>query len=65
MHISFVIPAYNEENYIGGCLDAILNATRAANDSNDYYEIIIVDNNRMYSIVLFIILDGNATGVNV
>jgi glycosyltransferase involved in cell wall biosynthesis len=45
MHISFVIPAYNEENYIGGCLDAILNATRAANDSNDYYEIIIVDNN--------------------
>ena len=29
MNLSFVIPAYNEENYVGDCLAAIL-AQRAA-----------------------------------
>ncbi len=28
MKISFIIPAYNEENYIGKCLEAILNETK-------------------------------------
>jgi glycosyltransferase involved in cell wall biosynthesis len=53
MRVSFIIPAYNEENYIAHCLDAIAreieratkangNATTGA--SNDY-EIIVVDNN--------------------
>jgi glycosyltransferase involved in cell wall biosynthesis len=41
IRISFVIPAYNEESYIGLCLDAIIRdiGGRAG------YEIIVVDNN--------------------
>jgi len=38
---SFVIPAYNEENYIGDCLEAI---TREAKGRSDV-EIIVADNN--------------------
>jgi len=41
MRISFVIPAYNEENYIGDCLDSILNETRGSPYDT---EIIVVDN---------------------
>ncbi|HEX4104097.1 MAG TPA: glycosyltransferase family 2 protein [Candidatus Paceibacterota bacterium] len=41
MKLSFVIPAYNEENYIGDCLDAILRETRGAPYDT---EIIVVDN---------------------
>jgi glycosyltransferase involved in cell wall biosynthesis len=37
--LSFVIPAYNEEAYLGGCLDSI---QRYA--SGRYHEIIVVDN---------------------
>lgn len=41
MKISFVIPAYNEENYIGKCLESILRETKR----KDYdYEIIVVNN---------------------
>ena len=36
--VSIVIPAYNEEKYIGGCLDAI------AKQEYSNYEIILVDN---------------------
>ncbi|HUC01294.1 MAG TPA: glycosyltransferase family A protein [Candidatus Paceibacterota bacterium] len=39
--ISFIVPAYNEENYIGHCLDAII----AEIGGRDGYEIIVVDNN--------------------
>ena len=39
--ISFVVPAYNEENYIGLCLDAILHDIAG----REGYEIIVVDNN--------------------
>jgi glycosyltransferase involved in cell wall biosynthesis len=39
--LSFVIPAYNEENYIGKCLDAIIRETAGRKD----VEIIVVDNN--------------------
>jgi glycosyltransferase involved in cell wall biosynthesis len=41
MRISFVIPAYNEEHYIGICLDAIVQAIGNRND----VETIVVDNN--------------------
>jgi glycosyltransferase involved in cell wall biosynthesis len=41
MKISFVIPAYNEENYLGDCLDAITKETRGAPYDS---EIIVVDN---------------------
>jgi glycosyltransferase involved in cell wall biosynthesis len=44
MRTSFIIPAYNEENYIGGCLDAILRATRTVGYRDGDYEIIVVDN---------------------
>jgi glycosyltransferase involved in cell wall biosynthesis len=41
MKISFVIPAYNEERYVGDCLDAILKEKHA----NSYdVEIIVVNN---------------------
>lgn len=38
--ISIVIPAYNEESYLGACLDSLKNQ-----DFKGSYEIIIVDNN--------------------
>ncbi len=38
---SIVVPAYNEENYLGDCLDAALRAAAGRSD----VEIIIVDNN--------------------
>lgn len=39
MKISVVIPAFNEERYIGGCLEALLRQSRLPD------EIIVVDNN--------------------
>lgn len=41
IHISFVVPAYNEEDYIRHCLDAII----AEIAGRDGYEIIVADNN--------------------
>ncbi len=41
MKISFVIPAYNEEKYIGKCLEAI---TRLASASGVDFEIIVANN---------------------
>jgi len=41
MKISFVIPAYNEENYIGECLESIF---KEAKDKNYDFEVIVVDN---------------------
>ena len=41
MKLSFVIPAYNEELYIGKCIEAILRETKGRTD----VEIIVVDNN--------------------
>ena len=41
MNISFVIPAYNEEHYIGSCIDAIL----AEIAGRKGFEIVVVDNN--------------------
>ena len=41
MKISFIIPAYNEEHYVGPCLDAIFKAIGNRTDT----EIIVVDNN--------------------
>jgi len=39
MKISIVVPAYNEEKYIGDCLQSI-----AANRTDDILEIIVIDN---------------------
>ena len=39
MRISLVIPAYNEEAYLGGCLDSVL-----AHAKDGFHEIIVVDN---------------------
>ena len=39
MNISIVIPAYNEENYIGDCLQSII-----ANRTDDILEIIVINN---------------------
>jgi glycosyltransferase involved in cell wall biosynthesis len=41
MKLSFVIPAYNEEAYIGDCLEAIF---REANRKKYAFEVIVVDN---------------------
>ena len=41
MKISFIIPAYNEERYIGQCLESILLELK---DSDHDYEIIVVNN---------------------
>ena len=41
MVLSFVVPAFNEEAYIGDCLEAILKQT---NDIQDSTEIIVVNN---------------------
>ncbi len=39
--ITIIVPAYNEEELIAGCLDSLLHQTLA----KEYYEIIVVDNN--------------------
>ena len=39
MKVSLVIPAHNEEAFIGGCLDAVL-----ANAAGKFHEIVVVDN---------------------
>ncbi len=39
MRVSLIIPAYNEEAYIGGCLDSVI-----AHASGEFFEIIVVDN---------------------
>ncbi|MBC7836971.1 glycosyltransferase family 2 protein [Acetobacteraceae bacterium] len=39
MRISLIIPAYNEENYIGGCLDSVFKHA-----PNEFFEIIVVNN---------------------
>jgi glycosyltransferase involved in cell wall biosynthesis len=45
MRLSFVIPAYNEEHYLPGCLDSILSQTRdLPNSGQDIVEIIVVNN---------------------
>lgn len=41
MKISFIIPAYNEEKYIGQCLESILLEVK---DIDHDYEIIVVNN---------------------
>ncbi len=45
MRLSFVIPAYNEELYLPGCLESILSQTRNLPDRlGDQIEIIVVNN---------------------
>lgn len=44
MKLSFVIPAYNEELYIGDCLDAILAQKNDVRDSASDLEVIVVNN---------------------
>ena len=45
MRLSFVIPAYNEEHYLPGCLDSILHQVRKLpNSGQDLVEIIVVNN---------------------
>lgn len=39
LKISLVIPAYNEEKYIGACLDSAIN-----NSHGGFFEIIVIDN---------------------
>ena len=39
--ITVIVPAYNEQELIAGCLDSLLNQTLA----REYYEIMVVDNN--------------------
>ena len=39
MKISLIIPAYNEEKYIGRCLEQAIN-----NAGKEYFEIIVIDN---------------------
>jgi len=38
--ISIIIPAYNEENFISGCLDSVLDQSVGSS----FYEVIVVDN---------------------
>jgi glycosyltransferase involved in cell wall biosynthesis len=40
-NLSIIIPAYNERNFISGCLDSILNQTT----DPALYEIVVIDNN--------------------
>ena len=40
MKVSVVIPAYNEEKYIGRCLDSLV-----AQKTKYEFEVIVVDNN--------------------
>jgi len=56
MKLSFVIPAYNEENYIGDCLDAIIKQKNELPTSDAADIEIIVTNNAS--------TDGTATAVN-
>jgi glycosyltransferase involved in cell wall biosynthesis len=45
MRLSFVIPAFNEEGYLAGCLESILSQTRELPDSGkDIVEIVVVNN---------------------
>lgn len=45
MRLTFVIPAYNEEKYLPGCLESILNQTRQLpNSGREIVEIIVVNN---------------------
>lgn len=44
MRISLIVPAYNEENYLGECLEALRTA-RAALPEEWETEVIVVDNN--------------------
>src|SRR5512136_1276593 len=39
--ITVIVPAYNEQELIAGCLDSLLNQTLA----KEYYDVIVVDNN--------------------
>jgi len=39
--ITVIVPAYNEQDLIAGCLDSLLNQSL----DREYYEIIVVDNN--------------------
>jgi glycosyltransferase involved in cell wall biosynthesis len=39
MQVSLIIPAYNEEAYIGGCLDSVFEHARG-----EFFEIVVVDN---------------------
>lgn len=41
MRISFVVPAFNEERYVGACLESILRDTRGMEDA---VEIVVVNN---------------------
>ena len=41
MKLSFVIPAYNEENYVGNCISSIQNELER---SSREAEIIVIDN---------------------
>src|SRR5512139_3187811 len=45
MHISIIIPAYNEERLIGQCLQSVAKAIAANHDFGFTHEIIVVDNN--------------------
>lgn len=40
LRLSLVVPAYNEEKYLGGCLKSAL-----ANSAGNFFEIIVVNNN--------------------
>lgn len=45
MQLSIVIPAYNEEKYIGDCLKSVARALEASAITNERAEVIVVDNN--------------------
>ena len=45
MHISIIIPAFNEERLIGQCLRSVTEALAANHDFGFTHEIIVVDNN--------------------
>jgi glycosyltransferase involved in cell wall biosynthesis len=45
MHLSIIIPAFNEERLIGRCLQSISTSVAANYKSGFTYEIIVVDNN--------------------
>lgn len=45
MHISIIIPAYNEERLIGQCLQSVTEAVAANRAFGFTHEIIVVDNN--------------------
>jgi glycosyltransferase involved in cell wall biosynthesis len=45
MHISIIIPAYNEERLISSCLQSVFEAIAATRDFGFTHEVIVVDNN--------------------